>query len=304
MTAQIPDALIRTVQVGAMSFSIQEMGEGPTVLCLHGFPDSAYTWRLLLPALASAGYRAIALTSRGYEPASQPEGNDYSVPALAGDVPALLDALEIPKCHLVGHDWGASIAFAVAAGYPERLSSLTALAVPHPAAFALTAAKDFGQLLRSWYIYYFQIKGRPEKVIRRRNFAFLERLWRNWSPYWTIPEADLTAMKTTFSQPGVLNAALEYYRQAYDSKHPRAQETLHLYSTVISAPTLGLTGATDGCISSEVFERSMPLALFTGGLKRQRIEGAGHFLHLEAPDVVNSAIISHLQSVDGRHRKR
>jgi pimeloyl-ACP methyl ester carboxylesterase len=199
---------------------------------------------------------------------------------------------------LIGHDWGASIAYAAAAAYPDRIRSLTALAMPHPAALAITTAKDFGQLLRSWHIHYFKYKGRAEKALPRKDFAFLERLWRNWSPEWVIPASDLQAMKATFSQPGVLNAALEYFRQAYDPEHPRAKETMELYSTVIQVPTLGLMGGADGYISSEVFERSMPLALFFGGLRRRRIDGAGHFLHLEAPDLVNDAIISHLRNID------
>lgn len=296
MTPGIDGATLRTLRVGDLAFSTWEMGEGPLALCLHGFPDTPQTWRHLLPALAQVGFRAVAVTARGYQPTSQPQNGDYSVAALASDVPGLLDALGAPSCHLIGHDWGASIAYAAAAGYPARIKSLTTLAVPHPAAFALLMAKDFGQILRSWYIYYFQLRERPERVIARDDFVFLERLWRKWSPGWDIPREDLEAVRTTFGQPGVVSAALAYYRQAFDQKHPRLPETAHLYGAPITAPTLALTGAKDGCISADVFERAMPPALFSGGLSVQRVEGLGHFLHLERPADINQRIVSHLKN--------
>ena len=296
----IEGATPRSLQVGPLTFSAWEMGKGPLALCLHGFPDTARTWRLLLPALAQAGYRAVAVTARGYEPSSQPADADYSTAALASDVPGLLDALGADRCHLIGHDWGASIAYAAAAASPERVASLTTLAVPHPAAFAQALTKDIGQLLRSWYMTYFQLKGRPEQVLPRDDFAFLERLWRAWSPGWTIPEADLAAVKQTFRAPGVLEAALAYYRIAFDRTHPRAAEARRIFSAPIQAPTLGLTGERDGCISAAVFQRCMPPALFAGGMRVQVIPGAGHFLQLEQPEAVNEAILAFLAQADKR----
>ena len=291
----IADARPLILQAGGLAMSAWEMGQGPLVLCLHGFPDTPRTWRLMLPALAEAGFRAVAVTARGYEPACQPPDADYGLPVLAGDVAACLDALGAARCHLIGHDWGASIAYAAAAGQPGRICSLTTLAVPHPAAFAQALARDIGQMLRSWYMFYFQLRDRPERIIPRRDFAFLERLWRDWSPGWRPPAADLQAMKDVFAQPGVLAAALAYYRQAFDARSPHAAETARLYGTPVRCPTLALTGARDGCIAADVFERCMPPDLFPAGLTVRRIQDAGHFLHLEQPRSVAAAIITHLQ---------
>lgn len=291
----IEGATSRSLQVGPLAFTAWEMGSGPMALCLHGFPDSPRTWRALLPALAEAGYRAVAVTARGYEPSSQPADADYSTAALAGDVAGWLDALGADRCHLIGHDWGASIAYAAAAAYPDRILTLTTLSVPHPPAFAQAVTKDFGQFLRSWYITYFQLKNRPEQVLPRHDFAFLDRLWRAWSPGWAIPQDDLRAMKRLFAAPGVVSAALAYYRTAFDRAHPRLAEARLLYGTPIRAPTLGLTGARDGCISAAVFKRCMPEAMFAGGVSVREIAAAGHFLQLEQPDAVNAAILGHLR---------
>lgn len=296
----IADATNRTLQNGSLTFSAWEMGDGPLALCLHGFPDTPRTWRLLLPALAEAGYRAVAVTARGYEASSQPLDADYSTAALAGDVPAWLDSLGADRCHLIGHDWGASIAYAAAAGYPERIMTLTTLAVPHPAAFTRAARRDIGQILRSWYMIYFQMRERPERVLPRNDFAFLEQLWRAWSPGWEIPRGDLIAMKQILSAPGALSAALGYYRAAFDPRHPRAAEGRRLFTTPIQAPVLGLTGERDGCISPRIFMRCLPAPLFAGGITGQVIEGAGHFLALERPEVVNSAILCFLNRYEGR----
>lgn len=297
----IEGATKRSLTVGPLVFSAWEMrptgpDNAPLALCLHGFPDTARTWRLTLPALAHAGYRAVAVSMRGYEPGSLSAAGDYSMPALAGDVAGLLDALEADSCHLIGHDWGASIAYPAAVATPARIETLTTIAVPHPAAFAQAIAKDFAQLRRSWYIYFFQLRGWSDGAVRKNDFAFLDRLWRAWSPGWAFDPEDLAEVKRAFAAPGVLEAALGYYRTAFDPKHPRRNEAIALLSAPIRAPTLGITGALDGCIGPDVFERSMPPSMFGGGVRVERIAGAGHFTHLERPDAVNALILRHLQS--------
>ena len=137
---------------GPLTFSAQALGAGPVVVCLHGFPDNAGSFRYQLPALANAGYRGIALTLRGYEPGSIPADGDYSMEAVAGDVVTLTRALNEGPVHLIGHDWGAAIAYNAAAAAPECFRSLTTMAVPHAGRFARDGLRIFKQLRLSWYM--------------------------------------------------------------------------------------------------------------------------------------------------------
>lgn len=284
-----------TLDLGAIRVSSWSLGQGPTVLLLHGFPDTVATWRQIAPALADAGFRAVAITMRGYEPQAQPADADYSIAALAGDVHRTIEAIGDAPVHLVGHDWGASIAFAAAAGRPDLVRTLTALAVPHPAGFAAVVRKDFGQLLRSWYVYFFQLRGIADWLLARKDYSMLERLWRGWSPGGDDLQVEATAMRVAFREPGVLAAALAYYRTAFDTRHPRLAESLALLAPPIAAPTLGLAGVQDGCVRADVFEASMPQEWFPAGLRIQRVDRAGHFLHLERPDAIMPHLLAHLR---------
>lgn len=128
---------------GGLRFSALANGEGPVVLCLHGFPDDLHSFRHQLPVLANAGYRAISLALRGYEPASIPENGDYTVESLASDIVAIVDQLGSDPVHLIGHDWGAAVAYTAAAAAPERFESLITMAVPHPGAFRARRSPHF-----------------------------------------------------------------------------------------------------------------------------------------------------------------
>ena len=290
----IEGAAARTLAVGALTFTAYEMGEGPLVLCLHGFPDTPRTWRHLLPELARNGWRAVAVTARGYEPSSQPADGDYGIAALSDDVFGWMDALAADQAHLIGHDWGASIAYAAAARAPERVLSLTTLAVPHPAGFAAVLAEDLGQLKRSWYVFLFQVLGLSDVLVEANDWAFIEMLWRDWSPGWDSDPDDMATVKQTLAKPGVKAAALGYYRAAFDLASPRREEGQRLANRPIVAPTFGLAGESDGCISAKVFQAAMPPALFPAGVRTDVIAGAGHFPQLERPAPVNAAIQSWL----------
>lgn len=279
-----------TLAHAGLSFSARAMGEGPVVLLLHGFPDTPATFAHQLGALAEAGYRAVAVTMRGYEPSSQPDDGDYHAVRMAEDVVAFAAMLSDAPVHLVGHDWGASIAYAAASLAPERFASLTAIAVPHPVRFGEAFAANAEQQARSAYILAFQTPGFEEQITAD-DCAYCEALWRAWSPGWDIPSELLAAMKATFRQPGVARAALEYYRQAFDAVSPAAQETAALLTRPITVPTLGICGAEDQCITPDVFLGAMRESDFPGGLETRSIPGAGHFCHAEAPDAVNAALL-------------
>jgi pimeloyl-ACP methyl ester carboxylesterase len=284
---------VLTLRHGDLQFTALVAGTGPTVLLLHGFPDGPETFVDQMGALAQAGYRAVAVTMRGYEPSSQPADGDYHVIRLAEDVVAFIEALGVEKVHIVGHDWGASVAFAAAGLAPDRIASLTAIAVPHPSRFAALVAADAAQMVRSGYIMEFQSPD-AEAMIAADDFAYLERLWRKWSPSWTIPGAVLRDMKQRFGQPGVPTATLSWYRQAFDAVSLAGQAGAALYAKPVEVPTLGLCGSEDGCIGAEVFRAAMWSEDFAAGLACHTLIGAGHFVHREAPGEVNRLILEWL----------
>ncbi len=287
-----------TLHANQLKFSAMEMGEGPeTVFCLHGFPDHARSFREQMPALAEAGYRVIVPTLRGYEPSSQPRGGGYHLVQLAEDVLGWMNQLGLRKAHLVGHDWGALIGYAVTALAPERFHSLTALAVPYTPDAISGLLTDPGQLRNSWYTFFFQLRGVSDAVVRWNDFQFIEKLWRDWSPGWQWPAEEMEALKRTFRQPGVARAAIGYYRDFYRLYSPTHWRTQKLLFSPVRVPTLALTGATDGCVGTHLFDRVKPES-FPMGLRTERLQGAGHFLHQEKPAEVNRLLVEWL----GQHR--
>jgi pimeloyl-ACP methyl ester carboxylesterase len=279
-----------TLTHAGLAFSAHAAGDGPVVLMLHGFPDSPATFSHQLKALAGAGCRAVAVTMRGYEPTSQPDDGDYHAVRMAEDVVAFAASLSDGRVHLVGHDWGANIAYAAASLAPERFASLTTMAVPHPVRFAEAFAANAAQAARSAYILAFQTPGFEAQIIAD-DCAYLEALWKAWSPGWDIPAELLAEMKAAFRQPGVARAALEYYRQAFDAVSPAAHETAALFSRPITVPTLGICGADDQCITQDVFLGAMRESDFPVGLETRSIAGAGHFVQAEQPAAVNAEIL-------------
>jgi pimeloyl-ACP methyl ester carboxylesterase len=295
MSLENQGASVRRLQAGALTFTAYEMGQGPLVLLIHGFPDTPFTFRHVLPALASAGFRAVAITSRGYEPSSQPTNGDYGFAALSEDVPSWIEALGETSAHVVGHDWGANVALAGTLRAPQRVKSLTLMSVPHAAGFGAVGLKSAEQIRRSWYIFFFQLRGLADYVVERNDWSFLKMLWRRWSLGWTPSKDDLDAMRQAFSQQGVKAAALEYYRAALNTKAARYTEGVELLGKPVQVPVLGLTGERDRCISADIFEKSMLPELFANGHEVARIKDAGHFLHLEQPCKVHAKLIVFLR---------
>lgn len=285
-----------TLHHGPLAFSALEEGSGQTVLCLHGFPDHARSFRHQLPALARAGFRAIASTLRGYEPSSQPRDGDYRLSRMAEDVKAWLDELGGQPVHLVGHDWGAAIGYLVAALWPERLLSLTTLAVPHPGRLPQEIPfRRPSQLAKSWYMFFFQARGLADAWVARRDFAFIDQLWRAWSPGWEAPADELAALKESLRQPGVVRAALGYYRAVLDIRSRDARRMRASLARPIQVPTLAMTGALDGCMDTRLHDGAMRKQDFPRGLRVVRVPGAGHFLHQEKPDAVNEILLDWLR---------
>jgi len=285
-----------TLKSGDLSFTAVEQGEGPLVLCLHGFPDSYHSFRHQLPFLAKHGYRAVSVSLRGYQPSAQPLDRDYALESIANDVMAFIDQLGEEKTHLIGHDWGAAITYTAGAAAPERFHSLTTMAVPHSGRFVNEAFFKPKQALLSWYMLFFQLRGIADYVVRRNDFAFIRWLWRVWSPNWQPDEHDLSEVVETLRQPGVQRAALAYYREALSPKQlPLTPARRAANAFAVPVPTLALIGRTDGCIDCDIFQALCREEDFPSGIDVRVVENAGHFLHQEQPDAVNELILDWIQ---------
>lgn len=267
-----------TVRANDVDFALLSAGPdgGPLALCLHGFPDTAWTWRFLLPRLAEAGFRAVAPFLRGYAPTSIPEDGRYDSAALAEDANALHEALGGGRPGVViGHDWGAIAAYPALAAAPERWRAAVTMAVPPPAALA-AGFLSYDQIRRSFYVYFFQLPF-AEMIVGADDLAFVARLWEDWSPGYDATY-DVERVREALGSPANLSAALGYYRALFSSPGGAGGAS--------SVPLLYLHGRDDGCIGVSMAEAA-------GG---EIVEGAGHFLHLEQPDAVGAHTVGFLTS--------
>jgi len=273
---------IRTIHANGVEFAYLTLGEGPLALCLHGFPDTAHTWRHLMPALAERGYRAVAPFMRGYAPTEVPADAAYEVAELVADVRALREELGGGEDDvIIGHDWGAFPVYATAG----RFRRAVALAVPPPGAMG-AAFLDYEQLKRSFYIYLFQT---PLAEQAAAVPGFFENLWRDWSPGYDASE-DLAFVRRSIGEPANLSAAIGYYRAMLGTTPPSGR-----YPDVepaVTGPVLYLHGAQDGCLSAGLAKDA--ITHLPDGSRAEHIDGAGHFLHLERPAEVNRLILDWL----------
>jgi pimeloyl-ACP methyl ester carboxylesterase len=283
----------RTVGANGLAFGVLEAGSGPLALCLHGFPDSAHTWRHLLPALAGAGFHAVAPFMRGYAPTEVPEDGCYATGALTADVLALHDALDgDADAVLIGHDWGAAAAYGAAAFAPERWRRLVTLAVP-PRALDMRVFTDYDQLKRFFYFFAFQTP-LAEQLVSADGMAFIDRLWADWAPGYDATE-DLGHAKAALRDDANVAAAIGYYRAIFQPGGSGRYELEGQASQrQAPQPSLYLHGDADACVGIDLVrdvERHLaPQSRMTV------VEHTGHFLHLERPAEVNEHILGWVAS--------
>jgi len=199
----------RTISGEDQNHVVSQAGEGPDVVLLHGFPDTPPSWAELETALVAAGWRVTVPWLRGYHPDTIVAGRPYDAETLGRDALALLDAIDAREAVLVGHDWGALIAYSAAAQAPERVRAIVPIAIPHPSVLKRTPAS-------LWAVrHFFALKlPRAADRVRRHDFAYLDELYTRWAPDWSGPERDasLERAKQAFASPQVLEGALDYYR--------------------------------------------------------------------------------------------
>jgi len=265
------------VEVDGVGIEYEVSGAGRPVVLLHGFPDTGRLWRHQAPVLAAAGFQVIVPDLRGYGRSGKPEAVDaYSIPVLAGDVLAILGALGIGQAHVVGHDWGAALAWAIASFAPDNVDHLAVLSVGHPATFRRTME----QRQKSWYMLLFQFPGVAETWLSADNWAN----FRNWSGH---PDADQVIAELEAN--GSLTPALNYYRANIPAERWVAPP---LQLPPVQAPTMGIWSTGDIALTEAQMTASA--GHVAGPWRYERLDGPGHWMQLEAPDRVSELMLDFL----------
>lgn len=266
----------RTIEVNGTSLNVLIQGEGPDVLLVHGFPDCHDVWRYQIPALVAAGFRVIAPDTRGCgDSAILPSVADYHVDKLVADLVALLDALGIDKVRLVAHDWGAAISWKLVTAHPERVDRYVALSVGHLAAYTRGGLL---QKLKGYYVLLVQLRGISEFLLTRWNWLGF-RLVTRYTP-------EFEHWRAALERPGRLTAALNYYRanlkMFFTRNHPP-----------VTVPVLGIWSSEDIALAESQMVNTRDYV--HAPWQYRRIDGAGHWLQLNAPDQINPILVDYLR---------
>jgi pimeloyl-ACP methyl ester carboxylesterase len=266
------------VDVNGTGIAYEVTGEGTPVVLLHGFPDSGRLWRHQVPVLAAAGYQVVVPDLRGAGGSDKPvEVDAYSIAALAGDVLGLLDHLGLERAHVVGHDWGAALAWVIGSLAPDRVDRLVALSVGHPLSFR---DAGFEQHQKSWYMLLFQFAGIAEEWLSADGWANL----RSWSQH---PDCD--AVVVELERNGSLTPGLNWYRA---NVPPESYVGPPLDLPPVQAPTMGVWSTGDFALLEPQMTGSA--AHVTGEWRYERLDGPGHWMTLDAPDAVNALLLDFL----------
>jgi pimeloyl-ACP methyl ester carboxylesterase len=280
-------------QVGDVRLHYAECGSGERlVILLHGFPECWYSWRHQLAALGER-FRVVAPDMRGYNLSDKPERvEDYRVSRLVDDVTGLIRHLGAREAAVVGHDWGAAVAWAVAQHYPDYVWKLAALQVPPLAVWSKNLS--LRQLLRSWYMFFFQLPSIPEWWISRDDFAGLEKMFRSSSRPGTFTDEDIRVLKSAMHEPGALTASINYYRAnlrgflggGFKRREFTKQERVRV-------PTLFIYGERDFAIVPQTVQG---VADYVDAPYREvRLGRSNHWVQQEHPSEVNAALLSFLE---------
>jgi pimeloyl-ACP methyl ester carboxylesterase len=286
------------VQANGLRFHYLEMGEGPLALCIHGFPDSPWSYRYLLPALAEAGYRAVAPFMRGFAPTEVPADRHYvHTSTMVADVLALHEALGGDgDAVLIAHDWGAVAAYGAAGHEPARWRRCVIINIPPLQIFGENLF-SYDQIKRSFYFWFFQMREVAEEIVSTNNFAFIDGIWADWSPGYDATE-DLLYVKECLSDPAHFQTAMGYYWAQFDPARMGSpawtEEQKAAWGPPVPQPVLYLHGTQDGCHGLNEEQVKQVPTLLGEGSESELIAGVGHFMMVEKPTEINDRILRFL----------
>jgi len=274
----------RRVAVNGVGLHVVEAGSGPPVLLLHGFPEFWYSWRHQLPAVAAAGYRAVAPDLRGYNESDKPPGvESYRPSKVVGDVAGLIEYMSAGPAVVVGHDWGGVIAWLLVMRRPDLVRALVVMNAPHPATF-MKELPHARQLLRSWYMFFFQLPWFPEALLRFQNFRMLGHTFRRQPERpGAFTPADVRRYKEALAKPGALTAAVNNYRAAF--RYRREGERVF---RPVRGPALGIWGERDSYLNPHVLDG---LPLWAPDAQLVRLPQVSHWVQNDAPGDVNRLLL-------------
>ncbi len=270
----------------------------PLVILIHGFPDTPHSWDGVVPRLVSAGYQVLVPWLRGYTPDSARRHASYGILPAAHDIMAWMRYIQADSAHLVGHDWGAAITMALESLIPEYWKSISLLAVPPipNRKQLLTSLQALPrQLKMSSYMLIMQSSW-SEYLLSSHQADYVKRIWQRWSPTWQFSDSEFQPTRQAFSQPDVAWAASRYYRSLF-SVHLRSNRIAgkHLLRP-LQIPTLALAGRDDGCMNIRLHQRLSAQKGYPMPIKAVYLEGCGHFLQAEQPEVVVRELLAHFQT--------
>jgi pimeloyl-ACP methyl ester carboxylesterase len=281
------NAEIIRVAANGIHFEVATMGTGDRLaLCLHGFPEHAYSWRHQMPMLAKLGYRVWAPNLRGYGNTDSPqEVSAYKTRTLVEDVAALIKAANTKETVLLAHDWGGALAWSLAMQQPQLIDRLIVLNLPHPACFARELRKP-AQLMKSWYIFFFQLPWLPEFMLGRRRARATSGIIRGSSldPA-RFPDEALEVYRANAARPGGLTAMINWYRAMFRGGGLRRFGAGKI--PIIQIPTLFLWGDADSALS---FRTTVDTEKYVANLTFRVFPGVSHWIQQEAPEAVNEMI--------------
>ncbi|MDR0360831.1 MAG: alpha/beta hydrolase [bacterium] len=267
------------VEARGLRFHVEDRGSGPAVVLLHGWPDTSRLWRHQIDALTGAGYRTIAPDLRGRGRSERPPAvSDYMLREVVQDVTGILDALGVERAPVVGHDWGAAVAWLLASLAPERVERLVAISVGFPGA---AGRPTLDALQKAWYRLLFLFEGVAEDLLQRDDWYLLRELLQ------TYP--DVEAALAEFSEPGALTASLNWYRANLPVERLLAGAPSF---PSVAAPVLGIWSTGDLYLTEHSMTRSAEFV--SGPWRYERVEGAGHWIPLDRPEVLNSLLLEFL----------